>query len=547
MKQYLEKISDLTSKKIINNKVTKIEIKKLRNFEENSLINFTHPLTVLVGKNGSGKSTILKLIQAYKSPNEYFIETVLETSELNNAKFSLFFNEEETIYTRHGINRWNISGRENLSIYLLHIDTKKTVGAFDKNFLYDNVGRSTKRQLKVDYLIKQSKKIKQNKSDHSQKKNLTLFNPEEIKTINFILQRSYTSISVMNHKYFNGTWGTTLLFEDNHHYSEYNSGAGELSLSMFVWKISRIPEGGVVLIDEPEIGLHPGAQKRLMEWLLQMIIKKKLQVILSSHASSIIEDLPSECIKCVSNFNGKSINIRENINYTEAFQELEVVNHRKASIIVEDSLARDIVESILAEENMSNTFFVQYTSGGASYIKKEIIPVLSKMEISSTFVLFDGDQFSGIKFDLANIPEKDITLEFLTEKLKDIVDIKHTVINWGIDGNSERKVSNQDQKRKYLINYMEYFTHRVNFIPLSIPEDVIWDYDYALNVYPELTLSLLAECKDNKENFWVLSKLMKVEVPILYKLFVSNFVKRKKNTDSYKQIIKILNDWQSKI
>lgn len=547
MNQYLNTISDLVTKGIIRNRIQKIEINRFRNFEENSSINFSHPLTVLVGKNGTGKSTILKIIQGYKAPKEYFIETVLESPEINNTHYSIFIDGEGITYTRKNLNSWNIIGEINSLVPIKHIDTKKMVGSFDKNFLYDNIGKHTKRQAQVDYLIKQSRKINQNRLEKSQKKNLIQYNAEQINVINRILQRNYKEISILNHRYFNGTWGTTLLFKNEHDYTDYNSGGGEFSLSMLIWQVSNAPNNSVVLIDEPEIGLHPGAQKRLMTWIMQMIIKKKLQVIVSTHSSSIIEDLPNDCIKCISNFNNGSINIRENIMFTEAFHELEIINSRHASIIVEDSLAKDILEAILNEEGHSHTFSVQYTSGGADYIKAQIIPILSKMHFSTTFVLLDGDQSPRAKIDLSDIPEKYQTLDFLKGKFKEATSIKSSSINWGIDGNSKQKTSNQEQSKEYLMAYLNYYASMVEFFPYRIPEEIIWDYKYAKSLYPDLNESLLENCKDTKEEFWILSKLMKVEINVLYKIFISNFIKRNKGTSTYQDILNILKKWTVKI
>ncbi|WP_367619618.1 AAA family ATPase [Colibacter massiliensis] len=53
----------------LKNKLNKIKIYNFRNFSKESRINFTFPLTVIVGKNGSGKTTLMKAMKsAYREP-----------------------------------------------------------------------------------------------------------------------------------------------------------------------------------------------------------------------------------------------------------------------------------------------------------------------------------------------------------------------------------------------------------------------------------------------------------------------------------------------
>ena len=50
-------------KGIIKNRLSQVKIHSFRKFEEDSELNFTFPLTVIVGKNGSGKTTVMKAIK----------------------------------------------------------------------------------------------------------------------------------------------------------------------------------------------------------------------------------------------------------------------------------------------------------------------------------------------------------------------------------------------------------------------------------------------------------------------------------------------------
>ena len=82
--------------------------------------------------------------------------------------------------------------------------------------------------------------------------------------MNEVLQLNLEEVRVIEHKYFSGTWATNVIFSDGIAYSEYNAGSGEFLVALMLDKISRLPENALLLLDEPEVSLHPGAQKRFM-------------------------------------------------------------------------------------------------------------------------------------------------------------------------------------------------------------------------------------------------------------------------------------------
>lgn len=76
-----------------------------RRFEPETTIDFLFPLTVLVGKNGSGKTTIMKMIQTLvncSSPEEIFFETAIDGGGMENASFSYHFPNQKLIVNMSG-------------------------------------------------------------------------------------------------------------------------------------------------------------------------------------------------------------------------------------------------------------------------------------------------------------------------------------------------------------------------------------------------------------------------------------------------------------
>lgn len=102
-------------------------------------------------------------------------------------------------------------------------------------------------------------------------------------------------------------------------YSEANAGSGEIAVVQLVRRIEKARDYSLVLLDEPEVSLHPGAQENLKEYLLEAIKTKKLQVVISTHSPTLIKGLPSSAIKLFKTNEYGKFYVQENINYEEAF------------------------------------------------------------------------------------------------------------------------------------------------------------------------------------------------------------------------------------
>ena len=411
-------VGRMFDKGIIKNRLSKIVIHSFRKFAEESEINFVYPLTVIVGKNGSGKTTVMKAIKLLSKrqiPQNEFFETVIDDGGFQNADISYTLDDQILHYKRIRQNEWGKEGEVPEKLSITYIQTKTMVGAIDKSFLYDNIGKNTARTQKVEYVIKQSKKLKQNPRSNSERKQRHFLDANAIEIVNYILQGNIKSIEIVRHKYYSGTWGTSVIFNDGNQYSEYNAGSGEFVIASMVDQIERVPSESILLLDEPEVSLHPGAQKRLICYILEIIKKKKIQVIITTHSTAIVEKLPKEAIKCFRKIENELIVIEEKVLFQNAFLELESDIIDKRHVIVEDNLAKKIIEQILKTEGLSGLLQVEFYPGGASNIKKYTILTYSKTNVSNRYIILDGDQKKEEIPDFLRIPEVDKTDKYLKD------------------------------------------------------------------------------------------------------------------------------------
>ncbi|WP_146672282.1 AAA family ATPase, partial [Escherichia coli] len=91
--------------------------------------------------------------------------------------------------------------------------------------------------------------------------------------------------------------GTALLSSDKLTYTESFAGSGEFAIVSLILNIYSAKPNSLILLDEPEVSLHPGAQKRMMDVLYSIVEQKKHQVVISTHSPVIVNTLPKDAIK----------------------------------------------------------------------------------------------------------------------------------------------------------------------------------------------------------------------------------------------------------
>lgn len=80
-----------------------------------------------------------------------------------------------------------------------------------------------------------------------------------------------------------------------------------------------------------------------------------------------------------------------------------IPNHKR--IIVEDDIAKSIVEKVIAKEGLEEVISVEFYPGGCSNLKKYTILTFARTDISNQYIFFDGDQYKE------DVPDFDSVLE----------------------------------------------------------------------------------------------------------------------------------------
>ncbi|WP_454788579.1 ATP-dependent nuclease [Mycolicibacterium lutetiense] len=427
-----------------------------KNLASDLRVDFSFPITALVGANGSNKSSILRALQGCPEGQNiglYWFGTQLDSvpdeerhrfihgrwsdscqgvveiiqirrarTKGRNGKGAPDYFESDEPLQRDGMQpmpaaptpmpedrsetRWRAI-RKNV----VYFDFRAEISAFDKYF-HHNDSNTRGPIMQQAQQVRDRKEALYDKSSIVRKmldKGLGSFKPGgkelviskpvdlgsvELQWVSYVLGRMYSRIRVIGHRAFKVS-GTTALLETGHlSYSEAWAGSGEFAVVRLVGTVLGCVDGTLLLLDEPEVSLHPGAQARLMSFLHRVALDKKLQIVLSTHSPAIIDRLPDEAIKVFDrNAEGKIMLRSQRSSPAEAFVALEHKFHKK-TIIVEDRLAREVVRCILRSGGASklDSVDVKFLPGGASVMLSRLVPVWALEGRCDVLLLLDGDK-----------------------------------------------------------------------------------------------------------------------------------------------------------
>lgn len=522
--------------KVFPGYITHIRFPRFKNIADGTRIDFSFPITALVGPNGSGKTSVLNALYgapAGQSTGQYWFSTKVDPIEEGEGSPSRFvyghhnasFNDvvetrkarvrktrnglpdpnyweptkESTgdgmvepalkpnkVYSGRAKDRWNPVLRK-----VLYINFRKELSAFDKYFYFgkDPIPHAPpKKGAKVSPL-RISSKMDQVRHDaellarvieagntsyvHRGYKVATenrLLEKDELAMVSYVLGREYEEARWIRHRLFKGNGGLSVVFKTKYgRYSEAFAGSGEVAVTSCVVQVLAAERGTLVLLDEPEVSLHPGAQERLLAFLSKMARTRQLQVIFSTHSPHLVTALPGDAIKAFHQLDDGRFVVLPATHPYAAFRRLGAVGGGEVRVLVEDKLAKSVVQQALltfADQAKAAVFKVEYLSGGAEAILKYQVPVLMAAP-GHTLVLLDGDKRKLDEFvDPNTIPAADDGM--LGAKIQEAVGFEPTfTVDGGQGGaNVAQRIAAQ---RKYL----SWLRENVRFIPTLCPEELV--------------------------------------------------------------------------
>lgn len=501
--------------------INNLVLAEYKNISPLTKINFSFPITALVGANGTNKSSILKAlygtvdgfslgqiwfntaVDTVKNPsyfytyNIYTDGTLTVTPEVRLTKVPRKGKPDEWETSRPNISYGmtpfhrfpeevrnlseNTTRWEKVKKHAVYLTFRDTVSAFDKFWYYGDSHKLwndltkrkkiiRKRSNGLSRAISEKKKIfnydGKERILNSMSKELS---PQLVAKISDILGSTYDEIYVIHHIFFNTPGFTFKLKKSGVDYTEAFAGSGEFAVINLVLKLSEVPKNSLILLDEPEVSLHPRAQRKLMEYLFAEVISKKHQVVIATHSSNIIKYLPPNAIKVFRENSDQRVElISQYSSADEAFLELGEDPVDIKYIYVEDKAAQAIIERViyLSPELNSDLFKIIYFGGGAEQLYKVVGCSAAIDGNYNKYIFFDGDQNTGVPFPKF----EDLTmadLDQLDQLIEQSIGIKTNKI---IPLDSNRSSQNSIEMMKKFIKWSD---SQVHFLPEATPELLI--------------------------------------------------------------------------
>lgn len=305
----------------------KVIIEKARGIE-NKTIDFEFPVTAIVGPNGGGKTTVLGAAAVlYKdiAPAFFFAKSGKYDASMLNWKIEYEAIDRQlrpTDSVRRSAKYHNLKwARNTLERDVLVFGVSRTVPAAERKELR----RCVSNKFEVD------------------EERIDALSDSVATAVASILDKD---VSGYRHIRVDDRGIVTLLSGVNptgDTFSEFHFGAGESSVIRMVLQLEAAGENSLVLIEEIENGLHPVATIRMVEYLIELAERKRLQAIFTTHSNDALLPLPSSAIWA--SVNGQLYKGKLDIRSLRAIS--GQINSRLV-VFVEDEFAADWTRQILS-------------------------------------------------------------------------------------------------------------------------------------------------------------------------------------------------------
>ncbi|WGE48092.1 AAA family ATPase [Actinobacillus equuli] len=405
-------------------KIQEIDIQQFRGLE-NIRITFSNRLTLICGKNGTSKSTILGIVaQLFNFEKNHSDDSSLKDfktieGKSFKSKFGDHFRLSEKFDTARSMK---------LSAIVFDAYRKETVKAqLDMTGHNDRRHRMVVRQLDVEGKIEYSRNFTHPVIYLSLRRLLPIANRDyestkypylnnKLNKEEFLTLSNRMLLKVNASKKLSSTTGTidtSVAHGDN--YDEQSVSVGEdnvgqicsalLSFKKLSEELKEEYHGGILLIDEADAGLFPAAQKEFVKILNEYATNYKLQIIMTSHSPLIINEVlelhrkkaENHKVIYLTDSNGK-VRSEENRSWEWIKNDLLVETARnrnktlnpKVKVFFEDLQAAEMFSSLIFRTPYKKFLSIDKKVTLSCSIYKELSKVVEQLD-NQFLIILDGD------------------------------------------------------------------------------------------------------------------------------------------------------------
>lgn len=247
-------------------------------------------------------------------------------------------------------------------------------------------------------------------------------------------------------------------------YSEAFAGSGEYAAVMLVSSIFRAKPKSLILLDEPEVSLHPAAQKGVMDFLAQAALRHHHQIVLATHAPEMVRRLPAHAIKVLEvRADDGRIDIPSQQAPAHAAFEAVGASYEHPTVVVEDRLAKALVSRAIKELPISESVRVKFIPGGADTLWGHYVPMWAQDDRQNLLLLLDGDQTT---------PDPPVSTKVASDDLEALVvsSLKGNQPKLPYGASEPQSYQNREDALRKVLDWRVKF---VGFLPVVTPEEYL--------------------------------------------------------------------------
>ncbi|APC07756.1 ATP-dependent nuclease [Neomoorella thermoacetica] len=379
-----------------------------------TIIEIESPITAFCGINGTGKSTILQLAAAaYKGTSSansptFYIKDFLVVGTLDPKPFD----DDAYVEFRY----WQNNSTFKTLTISRNASTKRWQGYKrrpERPVLFAGVGIYLPKVEQRDFIVREASQLMVSSRS-------IVANDVKEWTCK-VLGQTYDNITSNTVTHSQRTGQVISVQRSNVIYSESHMGFGEGRSQYLIHTLETIPERSLVLIEEPETSLHPHAQYEFGSYLVDVVMRRRHQILLSTHSEFILEALPSKS-RIYLNRTANGITIIPGLKVLQA-KSLMAQGHVKALyILVEDECAKTVLCEILRRTDPDFLRSVEIVPTGDTDLIAKTIRALKSTGLSVVAVR-DGDKNGAPRENIFKLPgsyppEKEL---FACQAVKDYI------------------------------------------------------------------------------------------------------------------------------
>jgi predicted ATPase len=407
-------------------------------------INLDHPITAFSGLNGAGKTTVGQLLVcAYRKPqtssraNRYYIR---EFFPANKADPNPFANNASVTFTYQTESK---KGNQEVSVYRAQQEWSGYKRQPERSCYYIGISWYVPKVERRDATIYAAKSIELRELREM---------PEHVKKkVSWILNVDYEDMSFQSVLHQNKEKEIGMVQKYKNKYSENNMGFGEGRVLHMVDFLETSAEQSLFVFEEPETSLHEDAQYRLARYLLDVVLRRHHQIVLSTHSSVILNSLPPESRKLLIR-DRSGVHVYSQISAHHARALLSGGRFRALTIFVEDKLAKNIVSEILRQFDPKILKSVRIEDFGSDRAVKNAVELMQQMR-ENAIGIRDADKGENAEKGLYSFPGKRPP----ENEILELETVRHSISEeFGLDIEEERHNIFTEEHHDWFANIAQF-------------------------------------------------------------------------------------------